>query len=158
MSRLFVAGDSAGGNIAHNLAMRAGRNKGLDDGGWIHGVALLDPYFLGRHVDPSSQRAWGFICAGRYGMDHPYVNPMALPAAAWRRLGSARVLMTVSDLDRLGPFQRAYVDALRVSGWPGQAQLYVTPGEGHCYFLNNLTSPKAAMHMAMLATFINRTT
>uniref|UniRef100_A0A0E0LVW3 Alpha/beta hydrolase fold-3 domain-containing protein n=1 Tax=Oryza punctata TaxID=4537 RepID=A0A0E0LVW3_ORYPU len=156
-ARLFVAGDSAGGNIAHNLAMRAGQ-RGLDGGATIRGVALLDPYFLGRYVDPTAQRAWGFICAGRYGMEHPYVNPMALPAAAWRRLASARVLMTVSDLDRLGPWQRAYVDALRGSGWPGEAQLYVTPGEGHCYFLNNLESPKAAMHMATLAAFINRNT
>lgn len=154
VSRVFVAGDSAGGNIAHNLAMRAGK-QGLDGGARIKGVALLDPYFLGRYVDPAAQRAWWFICAGRYGMDHPYVNPMALPASAWRRLGSARVLMTVSDLDRLGPWQRAYVDALRGSGWGGQAQLYVTAGEGHCYFLNNLESPKAAMHMSTLAAFIN---
>ncbi|XP_062196693.1 probable carboxylesterase 2 [Phragmites australis] len=152
-SRLFLAGDSAGGNIAHNLAMRAGQQP--HGSARIKGVALLDPYFLGRYVDPATQRAWGFICAGRYGMDHPYVNPMALPASAWRRLASARVLMTVSDQDRLGPWQRAYVDALRASGWAGQAQLYETPGEGHCYFLNNLASPKAAMHMATLAAFIN---
>uniref|UniRef100_A0A0E0AWJ4 Alpha/beta hydrolase fold-3 domain-containing protein n=1 Tax=Oryza glumipatula TaxID=40148 RepID=A0A0E0AWJ4_9ORYZ len=149
-SRLFVAGDSAGGNIAHNLAMRAGQHGG---GATIRGVALLDPYFLGKYVDPTAQRAWGFICAGRYGMEHPYVNPMALPAASWRRLATSRVLMTVSDLDRLGPWQRAYVDALRGSGWPGEARLYVTPGEGHCYFLNNLESPKAAMHMATLAAY-----
>uniref|UniRef100_A0ACD6ACG5 Uncharacterized protein n=1 Tax=Avena sativa TaxID=4498 RepID=A0ACD6ACG5_AVESA len=160
MSRLFVGGDSAGGNIAHNLAMRAGK-QGLDvdlDGSArrIKGVALLDPYFLGTHVDPSAERAWGFICAGRYGMEHPYVNPMALPADAWRRLGSARVLMTVSRQDRLGPWQRAYVDAIRGSGWDGEAQLYETPGEGHCFFLNNLASPKAAMHMATLAAFLNR--
>ncbi|CAM0944015.1 unnamed protein product [Alopecurus aequalis] len=153
MSRLFVGGDSAGGNIAHNLAMRAGLHGGSAR---IKGVALLDPYFLGTHVDPSTERAWGFICAGRYGMDHPYVNPMALPADAWRRLGSARVLMTVSRQDRLGPWQRAYVDALRGSGWDGQAQLYETPGQGHCFFLNNLASPKAAMHMATLAAFVNR--
>lgn len=121
-------------------------------------MALLDPYFLGKYVDPTAQRAWGFICAGRYGMEHPYVNPMALPAASWRRLATSRVLMTVSDLDRLGPWQRAYVDALRGSGWPGEARLYVTPGEGHCYFLNNLESPKEAMHMATLAAFINRDT
>ncbi|KAL6859094.1 hypothetical protein ACP4OV_018096 [Aristida adscensionis] len=158
-SRLFLAGDSAGGNIAHNLAMRVGQQQhGGGAGGAgarIRGVALLDPYFLGRYVDQGAQRAWGFICAGRYGMDHPYVNPTALPAAAWRRLPAARVLMTVSEQDRLGPWQRAYVDALRGSGWAGEAQLYETPGEGHCYFLNNLASPKAAMHMATLAAFIN---
>uniref|UniRef100_A0A0D9X8V3 Alpha/beta hydrolase fold-3 domain-containing protein n=1 Tax=Leersia perrieri TaxID=77586 RepID=A0A0D9X8V3_9ORYZ len=157
-SRLFVAGDSAGGNIAHNLAIRAGDNAAATTIK-IRGVALLDPYFLGKYVDASAEKAWGFICAGRYGMDHPYVNPMAaLPATAWRRLGSDRVLLTVSEQDRLGPFQRAYVEALRGSGWSGQAQLYVTPGEGHCYFLNNLDSPKSAMHMATLAAFINRTT
>ncbi|CAD6245512.1 unnamed protein product [Miscanthus lutarioriparius] len=159
-SRLFLAGDSAGGNIAHNLAMRAGQQQQQAGAAAarinIKGVALLDPYFLGRYVSGGAQRTWDFICAGRYGMDHPYVDPMAaLPAEVWRRLPSARVLMTVSDQDRLGPFQRAYVDALRASGWGGQARLYVTPGEGHCYFLNNLDSPKAAMHMATLAAFIN---
>nr|CAB3483251.1 unnamed protein product [Digitaria exilis] len=116
--------------------MRVGQQQ--EHGARIKGVALLDPYFL-----------------GRYGTGHPYVNPTALTAAAWRGLPAARVLMTVSDQDRLGPFQRAYVDALRGSGWGGRARLYVTPGEGHCYFLNNLDSPKAAMHMATLAAFIN---
>ena len=154
-SRLFLAGDSAGGNIAHNLAMRAGQQGGAAARAAIRGVALLDPYFLGRYVSPGAERAWGFICAGRYGTGHPYVNPAALPAAAWRALPPPRVLMTVSGQDRLGPFQRAYVDALRASGWRGEARLYVTPGEGHCYFLNNLASPKAAMHMATLAAFIN---
>ncbi|KQJ98619.1 probable carboxylesterase 7 [Brachypodium distachyon] len=165
VSRLFIAGDSAGGNIAHNLAIRAGKQQQQQQGGlglgrvaMIKGLALLDPYFLGPHADPGAERAWGFICAGRYGTEHPYVNPMAsLPAEAWRRgLGGARVLMTVSGQDRLGPWQRAYVDALRASGWGGDAQLYETPGEGHCYFLNNLESPKAAMHMATLAAFVNR--
>ncbi|KAG2584510.1 probable carboxylesterase 7 [Panicum virgatum] len=155
-SRLFLAGDSAGGNIAHNLAMRAGQQGGAAARAAIRGVALLDPYFLGRYVSPGAERAWGFICAGRYGTGHPYVNPAeALPAAAWRALPPPRVLMTVSGQDRLGPFQRAYVDALLGSGWRGEARLYVTPGEGHCYFLNNLASPKAAMHMATLAAFIN---
>lgn len=165
LARLFLIGDSAGGNIAHNLAIRAGKQQQQQQGGlglgrvaMIKGLALLDPYFLGPHADPGAERAWGFICAGRYGTEHPYVNPMAsLPAEAWRRgLGGARVLMTVSGQDRLGPWQRAYVDALRASGWGGDAQLYETPGEGHCYFLNNLESPKAAMHMATLAAFVNR--
>ncbi|KAF7074882.1 hypothetical protein CFC21_079701 [Triticum aestivum] len=157
MSRLFVAGDSAGGNIAHNLAMRVGQQGlGQDDGkGRIKGVALLDPYFLGGHAGPWAERSWGFICAGRYGTEHPYVDPMALPADAWRRLGAGRVLVTKSGQDGLGPWQRAYVDALRGSGWGGQARLYETPGEGHCYFLNNLQSPKAAAHMATVAEFVS---
>ncbi|XP_047073743.1 probable carboxylesterase 2 isoform X1 [Lolium rigidum] len=164
VSRLFVGGDSAGGNIAHNLAMRAGGGEQslLLDGSngrsivRIRGVALLDPYFLGARADPWAERTWGFICAGRYGTGHPYIDPAALPAGAWRRLGSARVLVTVSGRDRLGPWQRGYVGALRGSGWGGEARLYETPGEGHCFFLNYLASPKAAMHMATLADFVNQ--
>jgi hypothetical protein len=67
------------------------------------------------------------------------------------------VLVTVSTQDRLGPWQRAYIDKLRGSGWDGEARLYETAGEGHCFFLNYLASPKAAMHMATLAAFVNRT-
>ncbi|KAK4429034.1 putative carboxylesterase 5 [Sesamum alatum] len=44
--RVFLAGDSAGGNIVHNLAMRAGNaDAGLNLE--ILGIALVDPYFLG---------------------------------------------------------------------------------------------------------------
>ncbi|GJN15960.1 hypothetical protein PR202_gb02909 [Eleusine coracana subsp. coracana] len=166
VSRVFLAGDSAGGNIAHNLAMRVGEQQQhhhqflLSTGSStniIKGVALLDPYFLGGNsAGPAAARAWGFICAGRYGTGHPFVNPAAgLPRAAWRTMPAPRVLVTVSGRDGLGPWQRAYVDAVRASGWPGTARLYVTPGEGHCFFLSNLQSPKAAMHMATLAAFVN---
>ncbi|XP_051188122.1 probable carboxylesterase 2 [Lolium perenne] len=165
LSRLFLAGDSAGGNIAHNLALRAGE-EGLDGGARIKGVALLDPYFQGRSAvgaqaaDPaylqSAARTWSFICAGKYPIDHPYANPLALPADSWRRLGCDRVLVTVSGQDRLNPWQRAYYATLRGSGWPGQAELYETPGEGHVYFLTKMSTPQAQAEMATLVAFINR--
>lgn len=165
LSRLFLAGDSAGGNIAHNLALRAGE-EGLDGGARIKGVALLDPYFQGRSpmgadaMDPaylqSAARTWSFICAGKYPIDHPYANPLALPASSWQRLGCSRVLVTVSEQDRLSPWQRAYYATLRSSGWPGQAELYETPGEGHVYFLTKLSTPQAQAEMATLVAFINR--
>uniref|UniRef100_A0ACD5XWN1 Uncharacterized protein n=1 Tax=Avena sativa TaxID=4498 RepID=A0ACD5XWN1_AVESA len=164
-SRLFLAGDSAGGNIAHNLALRAGE-EGLDGGARIKGVALLDPYFQGRSavgaqaMDPSflqsAARTWSFICAGKYPIDHPYANPLTLPAASWQHLGCSRVLVTVSGQDRLNPWQRAYYSTLKSSGWPGQAELYETPGEGHVYFLTKLSTPQAQAEMATLVAFINR--
>ena len=165
LSRLFLAGDSAGGNIAHNLALRAGE-EGLDGGARIKGVALLDPYFQGRSpvwadsMDPaylqSAARTWSFICAGQYPIDHPYANPLALPTSSWQRLGCSRVLVTVSELDRLSPWQRAYYATLRGSGWPGHAELYETPGEGHVYFLTKLSTPQAQAEMATVVAFINR--
>jgi acetyl esterase/lipase len=165
LSRLFLAGDSAGGNIAHNLALRAGQ-EGLDGGALIKGVALLDPYFQGRSpagadaADPSylqsAERTWSFICAGRYPINHPYADPLVLPAASWQQIGCSRVLVTVSEQDLLSPWQRAYFAALKGSSWPGQAELYETPGEGHVYFLTKLGTPQALAEMAKLVDFINR--
>ncbi|RCV31493.1 hypothetical protein SETIT_6G182200v2 [Setaria italica] len=166
LTRLFLVGDSAGGNIAHNVAMRAGREGGLDGGATaIRGLALLDPYFWGRRPVPSEtrdgetrrwrERTWGFVCAGRYGIDNPVINPVAMPPEEWRRLASARVLVTVAGLDLLAARGRAYVHALRASGWRGEAELYETPGEYHVYFLDKPGSEKAAREMEVVVDFIN---
>lgn len=62
------------------------------------------------------ERTWSFVCGGRYGIDDPVINPVAMPAEEWRRLPSARVLVTVARLDMLSARGRAYVHALGVSG------------------------------------------
>ncbi|CAO2202227.1 unnamed protein product [Urochloa humidicola] len=151
VARLFVAGDSAGANMAHHVALRAGRGGGggLPSGARIEGIALLHPYFRGRELVPSegtdprsperesAERWWAFVCAGRYGFDHPFINPLAMPAAEWVALGCRRVLVTVAELDTISDRGRRYVEALRGSGaWAGEeAVLYETRGEGHAFFL-----------------------
>ncbi|KAL0351979.1 UNVERIFIED_CONTAM: putative carboxylesterase 5 [Sesamum calycinum] len=64
--RVFLAGDSAGANIVHNLAMRAGSaDAGLNLE--ILGIALVDPYFWGSDpvrselLDPDG-KAFGIGC------------------------------------------------------------------------------------------------
>lgn len=164
LTRLFLVGDSAGGNIAHNMAMRAGR-EGLDGGATVQGIALLDPYFWGKRPVPSetqdpaerrlNDRIWSFVCAGRYGADDPVVNPVAMARGEWQRLGCARVLVTVAGLDVLSARGRAYVEALRTSGWGGEVRLYETPGEQHVYFLLKPDGEKAAKEMDAVVAFIN---
>ncbi|XP_048558259.1 probable carboxylesterase 13 [Triticum urartu] len=164
LTRLLLAGDSAGGNIAHNMAMRAGR-EGLDGGAAVQGIALLDPYFWGKRPVPSetrdpaerrlNDRIWSFVCAGRYGADDPVVNPVAMARDEWRRLGCARVLVTVAGLDVLSARGRAYVEELRASGWGGEVRLYETPGENHVYFLLQPDGEKAAKEMDAVVAFIN---
>ncbi|XP_020166581.1 probable carboxylesterase 12 [Aegilops tauschii subsp. strangulata] len=164
LTRLLLVGDSAGGNIAHNMAMRAGR-EGLDGGAAIKGIALLDPYFWGKRPVPSetrdpedrrlNDRIWSFVCAGRYGADDPVVNPVAMAREEWRRLGCARVLVTVAGLDVLSARGRAYVEELRASGWGGEVRLYETPGENHVYFLLQPDGEKAAKEMDAVVAFIN---
>ncbi|CAD6265182.1 unnamed protein product [Miscanthus lutarioriparius] len=144
---LFVAGDSTGGNIAHNVAMRAGRS-GLPGGPRIEGMVLLHPYFCGKELVPSesaeplrsletAERWWAFVCAGRYGIDHPFVNPLAMPATEWVSLGCRRAMVTVAELDRMRDRGRRYVEALRASTWAGdEAVLYEDQGERHVFFLS----------------------
>jgi len=113
------------------MAMRAGR-EGLEGGATtIRGIALLDPYFWGKRPVPSEtrdpaerrwrDRTWSFVCAGKYGVDDPVINPVAMARDEWRRLGCARVLVTVAGLDMLSARGRAYVAALGASGWGGEA-------------------------------------
>ncbi|CAL5005744.1 unnamed protein product [Urochloa decumbens] len=172
-ARLFVAGDSAGANIAHNVTLRAGGGDGdggLPGGARIEGMVLLHPYFRGEELLPSegtdprflerAERTWGFVSGGRYGLDHPFINPAVMPAAEWAKLGCRRALVTVAGLDTLSDRGRRYVEALRGSGaWAGEeALLYETEGEGHAYFIDKSGGggEKAKMEIAAVASFINR--
>nr|XP_051211667.1 probable carboxylesterase 13 [Lolium perenne] len=164
-ARIFVAGDSAGANIAHNVAMKAGSAR-IE----VEGMALLHPYFRGRDLLPSEgtnprlarteaergEETWAFVCAGRYGIDHPFINPLAMPAEQWATLGCRRALVTVGDLDTLRDRTRRYVETLRGSAWGGQeALLHETDGEGHAYFLEKSgQGHKADKEMDAVVSFI----
>jgi acetyl esterase/lipase len=165
-ARLFVAGDSSGANIAHNVTLRAG-GSGLPGGARIEGMLLLHPYFRGQELLPSertdpnllqkAERAWGFVCGWRYGLDHPFVNPLALPAEEWAKLGCRRALVTVAELDTLRDRGRRYVEALRGSAWAGEeALLHETEGEEHVYFIDKPGGEKAKQEMAAVVSFVKR--
>ncbi|EAZ45013.1 hypothetical protein OsJ_29652 [Oryza sativa Japonica Group] len=166
MSRLFLAGDSAGANIAHNMAMRAGKDGGQLEGGVaITGILLLDPYFWGKNpvgaetTDPARRRqyeaTWSFICDGKYGIDDPLVDPLSMPAPEWRKLACSRVAVTVSDLDDFKERGKAYAAALRDSGWGGEVEEYETAGEVHVYFLDKPSSPKSAKELTFVAGYLS---
>ncbi|XP_047046672.1 tuliposide A-converting enzyme 2, chloroplastic-like [Lolium rigidum] len=172
-ARLFVAGSSSGGNVAHNVVMRA---AGTGGGARVEveGMVLLHPLFMGTAPLPSegtdptiparSESIWRCLCAGKYGIDHPFSNPLALPPEAWAALGCRRVLVTTAELDRARDRGRTYVEAVRASAWGGEeAALYETDGEEHLYYLrqhgartSSVAAEKAASEMAAVASFINR--
>uniref|UniRef100_A0ACD5XVI1 Uncharacterized protein n=1 Tax=Avena sativa TaxID=4498 RepID=A0ACD5XVI1_AVESA len=166
LSRLFLAGDSAGANIVHNMAMRAGNGSGLDGGAAITGILLLDPYFWGKRpvgaetTDPATRRryeaTWSFVCGGRYGIDDPRIDPLVVPAAELRRLACSRVAVTVSGMDDFDARGKAYVAALNGSGWGGEVVQYETAGERHVYFLDAPASPKSAKELAFAAGYLSR--
>lgn len=164
-TRVFLAGDSAGGNIVHNLAMAAGNaDAGVNLG--ILGIALVDPYFWGsdpvrsESLDPEGKafgdRLWPLVCPSRPDYDDPCINPVAEGGARLAGLGCRRVLVTVSEKDLLRDRGRLYFEGLGRSGWMGTVEIHEAEGEGHCFHLQDLTREKAKERMRKMADFFNR--
>ncbi|KAE8769713.1 putative carboxylesterase 12 [Hordeum vulgare] len=164
-SRVVLAGDSAGANMAHATAIRLGK-EGIDGyGDKVSGVALLNPYFWGKEPvggEPTDagyrggfERAWQVICSGKFGPDHPYINPAAAPEE-WRRLGSGRVLVTTAEHCWFVERARAYAEGIKACGWDGELQFHETKGEAHVYFLPKYDSDTAVEELAMVADFVRR--
>ncbi|CAI9763654.1 unnamed protein product [Fraxinus pennsylvanica] len=162
--RLFLSGDSAGANIAHNLAMRIG-NSELGQNVKISGIALVHPYFWGSNiigsdaVDPNTKllqdRLWPTICPSNPDNDDPRNNPMAEGGPGLTGLGCKRVLVCVAEKDFLKLVGLVYFEALGRSGWKGVVELVETEGEGHAFHLYDLQCDKAKELMTRMAAFFN---
>ncbi|KAL0360807.1 UNVERIFIED_CONTAM: 2-hydroxyisoflavanone dehydratase [Sesamum radiatum] len=163
--RVFLAGDSAGANIVHNLAMRAGNaDAGLNLE--ILGIALKDPYFWGSDpvasdsLDPVmkafGQKLWPLVSPSCPDFDDPKINPVAEGGPSLVGLGCRRVLVTVSGKDCLRDRGRLYFEGLSRSGWPGEVEIHETEGEGHCFHLHDVKYEKAKERMKRLVDFFNR--
>jgi len=93
--RVFVAGDSAGCNIVHNVLMKA--SSSADNGApRIEGAVFLHAFFGGSTAingEPEravaiAEKVWTFACRDAAdGADDPRINPTAPGAPALERLG-----------------------------------------------------------------------
>uniref|UniRef100_A0A0D9XEJ8 Alpha/beta hydrolase fold-3 domain-containing protein n=1 Tax=Leersia perrieri TaxID=77586 RepID=A0A0D9XEJ8_9ORYZ len=164
-SRIVLAGDSAGANMAHNAAIRL-RKEGIEGfGNKVSGVILLHPYFWGK--DPiggeptdagyrgSFHRTWEFVTAGTLGLDHPSANPAASPEE-WRQLGAGRVLVTTAEQCWFVERARAYAEGIKKCGWDGEVEFHETKGEGHVFFLPKPDCDNAVKELAVVTNFIRR--
>lgn len=124
-ARVFLSGDSSGGNIAHHVAVRA-----ADEGVKVCGNILLNAMFGGTERTESERRLdgkyfvtlqdrdwyWKAYLPEDADRDHPACNPFGPNG---RRLGGlpfAKSLIIVSGLDLTCDRQLAYADALREDG------------------------------------------
>jgi acetyl esterase/lipase len=166
LGRLFLAGCSAGGNIAHNMAIAAG-STGLRAAAVaqarIEGVILLHPSFSGEvKVDgeeeeyrTSVKKRWTVIFPGaRGGLDDPRMNPLAAGAPSLRTLPGERMLVCTASEDPRMPRGRAYYEAVKSSGWHGDVEWFVSEGKGHCFFGEDHGCLEAVALMERVADFI----
>ncbi|KAK9056677.1 hypothetical protein SSX86_024039 [Deinandra increscens subsp. villosa] len=160
---VFFGGDSAGANIAHNLAIRVGRDPDPVSGIHLDGVILLHPYFGGsdpigseigkyKQLKVFTDQFWK-LANPDGGLDDPLFNPEKDPNLSG--LGCSRILLAVAEKDTFRDRGFYYKELMEKSGWCGKLEVMESKGEDHAFFLWDKTSPNACTLFNKICTFIN---
>ncbi|XP_051136211.1 probable carboxylesterase 12 [Andrographis paniculata] len=150
--RVYIAGDSAGANIAHDVVVRSagGSSSPAESLGLkFSGLILIHPFF--GSGEPT--KVWDFIYPGSTGPTEFRLIPAADPARL-SRLSCERVMVVVAEKDYLRDRGQRYYEALKSSHWKGSVELFETPGE-HVFHLFNPTSENAISIMNRVSQFVN---
>ncbi|KAL6846284.1 hypothetical protein ACP4OV_023732 [Aristida adscensionis] len=164
-ARLFLAGDSAGGTLVHDILIKlASPSSTSRPAPRIEGAILLHPWFGGSTLvegeDPESAKVmaaiWEFACGGAAagGADNPRFNPMAPGAPGLEGLRCDRMLVCAGEKDVLAARGRAYYAAVAASAWRGGAAWFESEGEGHVFFLEKPEGAKARELMDRVVAFV----
>uniref|UniRef100_A0A5B6YRT7 Putative carboxylesterase 2 n=1 Tax=Davidia involucrata TaxID=16924 RepID=A0A5B6YRT7_DAVIN len=161
--RVFLAGDSAGANIAHNMAIRVG-SEALD-GVTLVGIALIHPYFWGKEpigaegADMKKKASvdgfWLLVNpSSTGGSDDPLLNPVLDPKLS--SLGCTKVLVCVAEKDMLRDRGWYYKEELGKSGWGGVVEIMEAKEEDHVFHLFKPTCDNAVAMLKRVASFMNQ--
>lgn len=164
--QVFLAGDSAGGNIAHHLALRI-KESNLGQKLKILGIGMIHPYFwgaspIGPELNDRSRKElvdkwWLYVCPTDKGCDDPLINPFVDGESAdLAGLACDRILIIVAEKDILKGRGWLYYDKLVKSGWKGKAEIMETEGEDHVFHIFNPDCDNANRLIKRLASFFNQ--
>ncbi|KAI3496093.1 hypothetical protein L1887_38443 [Cichorium endivia] len=165
--RCFLAGDSAGGNLAHHVAQRAcefnfQRLK-------VTGVVAIQPFFGGEERTDSETRLAGtpivsikradwlwnaFLPQGEgFNRDHPIINVSGPKAVDISKLEFPATMVVVAGFDILHDWQKRYYEWLKKSG--KQVYLFEYPNMFHAFYIfPNL--PESAQLIGQVKDFIRK--
>ncbi|CAN1307370.1 Probable carboxylesterase 13 [Linum perenne] len=149
LDSVFLAGDSAGANIAHRMAIRFGIEP--IGGIGLTGLILIHPYFWGDRE--GALEFWKLACPTTSGGDDPWVNPAA-DEDLWR-LGCGKVVVAVAEKDFLKERGKLYCEVLKESGWKGEVEMLEAEGEGHVFHLMDCECGNAVAMREMICCFIH---
>ncbi|XP_060218011.1 gibberellin receptor GID1C-like [Lycium barbarum] len=122
---IYLAGDSSGGNIVHNVAFRAVESKVE-----VLGNILLNPMFGGQERTESEKRLdgkyfvtlqdrdwyWRAYLPEGSDRDHPACSPFGPNGIDLNGVKFPKNLVVVAGLDLVQDWQLAYADGLRKAG------------------------------------------
>uniref|UniRef100_A0ACD5XM53 Uncharacterized protein n=1 Tax=Avena sativa TaxID=4498 RepID=A0ACD5XM53_AVESA len=155
-ARLFMAGDSAGANIVHEMLVRA-----AEVGPRMEGAILLHPWFSGSEAIEGELPAvpvfngmiWSYTCPGAVGgADDPRINPLAPGAPSLERLPCERMLVCAAEKDVLATRIRAYHET--VAAGACRAAWFESEGEDHDFFLGKPDCDSAKQLLDRVVAFI----
>ncbi|OWM73599.1 probable carboxylesterase 15 [Punica granatum] len=165
-SRVFVSGDSAGGNIAHNLAVRLGVGSLELAPVVVRGYVLLAPFFGGTvrtkfeaegpkeaflNID-LIDRFWRLSIPIGDTTDHPLVNPFGPRSRSIKSVELDPILVVVGGADLLR--DRAEDYAKRLKAWGKKVEYLEFEGKQHGFFTIDPNSDAAGELMVQIKRFI----
>jgi acetyl esterase/lipase len=164
-SKVFLVGDSAGGNIVHQVGILAsGRNW---DGLCFQGAILVHPFFdgeerIGRELGTGTEvesfnklkdSIWSISLPAGADKDHPFSNPVGPGSPPLSDLVYGRILVFVAEQDLLRERGILYYEALKKAG--KDVDLVITEGEGHVFHLFNPKSENASFMLKSISDFMH---
>ncbi|WOK91739.1 hypothetical protein Cni_G00430 [Canna indica] len=168
LARVFISGDSAGGSIAHHLALRFGSPDGRAalSPVRIRGFVQLMPFFGGTQRTRSEEecpadaflnrdlndRYWRLSIPLGATLDHPLVNPFGPESPDMQAAELDPVLVVVGGKDLLR--DRAVDYARRLRGWGKPVELAEYEGQQHGFFTINPWSEPANELMDRIKRFM----
>ncbi|CAJ1939417.1 unnamed protein product [Sphenostylis stenocarpa] len=146
---VFLAGDSAGGNIAHSMAMR-GSAEGF--GGLnLQGMVLLHPFFGNDKKDELVE----FLYPTYGGLSDTMIHAPLDPKLS--DLACPRVLIFVSEKDFLRDRGCSYYEALMKSGWKGKVEKVEFQGEDHVFHILDPSKQNSVDLVNQFVEFLKQT-
>ncbi|KAK4772158.1 hypothetical protein SAY86_013933 [Trapa natans] len=172
LTRCFIAGDSAGGNIAHHVAVRAAQGKKIGQAGarWrVRGLIAIQPFFggSGRTESEIQFQKVGYLSVARADWhwraflpegadrDHWAVNVSGPNGVDISNLEDfpAATLVLVGGTDPLHDWQVQYCEWLKRSG--KEAELVEFPDMGHAFYVFP-EIPESAQLISKVKDFVAR--
>ncbi|XP_059428110.1 probable carboxylesterase 15 [Corylus avellana] len=163
--RVFVAGDSSGGNIAHHLAVRFGTGSTEVDPVRVQGYVLLAPFFGGEirtksEEGPSEEflsleildRFWRLSMPAGQNRDHPLVNPVGPGSSSLEKVGLAPILVIVGGNELLKDRAEEYAKRLKEVG--KKIEYVEFEGKQHGFFTNHPFSEDADEVIQLIKHFM----
>ncbi|CAI9118538.1 OLC1v1020125C1 [Oldenlandia corymbosa var. corymbosa] len=151
--KVCLGGCSAGGNIVHNMAMKAGE-EGLIGGVKVLGAFLSCPGFCDSEEN-GLHKVWRFVYpSAPGGINSPLINPFADGAPNLAKIGCQKMFVCCAEKDVLRGINLRYVEALKKSGWNGELELVDVEGEDHCFEAFDASTEKAQSLISKIGAFI----